>query len=469
MCANSTSSLHSAREIDKGIICLFTNKRLRKLVMLKCKIFIWEIENSHERKIQLCADDLDEKCLEKLNLEFERFSEFLRAIIQKVIEELNLLTKYTNYFHKKYLIYKNYKECVRTCLGITEDKGKENMHRFLQRQFLNNKNNKNLEYISRKLSTKNSKNIIDYKQYKLPKLQNKTNQIILNKKSTNRQQWSRLAFLGDRIFNFEVARILYSKYPEANSHGLTQLSQLFITRKAMSEIAQRINLKNEIIVNEPDNKNKNKKVNKNRKKKGNRKKKSNKKNSNNNKSNNKNINKNGCWGENLEAYLAAMFLEGKQNEIKEFVEWVNPLLQQWSRLAFLGDRIFNFEVARILYSKYPEANSHGLTQLSQLFITRKAMSEIAQRINLKNEIIVNEPDNKNKNKKVNKNRKKKGNRKKKSNKKNSNNNKSNNKNINKNGCWGENLEAYLAAMFLEGKQNEIKEFVEWVVYYPKKN
>ncbi|RHZ76071.1 hypothetical protein Glove_206g17 [Diversispora epigaea] len=44
---------------------------------------------------------------DEMNLD-EGLREIMRAIIQKAIEELNLLTKYMNYFHKKYLAYKNY-------------------------------------------------------------------------------------------------------------------------------------------------------------------------------------------------------------------------------------------------------------------------------------------------------------------------------------------------------------------------
>ncbi|RHZ89468.1 hypothetical protein Glove_13g243 [Diversispora epigaea] len=43
------------------------------------------------KQIQLCDDNFDELCLEKLSLEFERLREIMRAIIYKAIEEL---TKY---------------------------------------------------------------------------------------------------------------------------------------------------------------------------------------------------------------------------------------------------------------------------------------------------------------------------------------------------------------------------------------
>ncbi|RHZ57699.1 hypothetical protein Glove_384g17 [Diversispora epigaea] len=40
------------------------------------------------QRIQLCDDNLDEWCLEKLNLEFECLREITRVIIQKAIEEI---------------------------------------------------------------------------------------------------------------------------------------------------------------------------------------------------------------------------------------------------------------------------------------------------------------------------------------------------------------------------------------------
>ncbi|RHZ80095.1 hypothetical protein Glove_139g284 [Diversispora epigaea] len=92
-------------EIDKGKFCLSANKSnpkelfeaLRKNNLNNnrndVKNLYGELKIPAEERFKLCEDNLDED-----------LREFMRAIIQKAIEELNLLTKYMNYFHKNYML-----------------------------------------------------------------------------------------------------------------------------------------------------------------------------------------------------------------------------------------------------------------------------------------------------------------------------------------------------------------------------
>ncbi|RHZ85737.1 hypothetical protein Glove_60g128 [Diversispora epigaea] len=46
------------------------------------------IKTSVEERIQLCDDNLNESCVEKLNLEFERLREIMRAIIHRELKSV---------------------------------------------------------------------------------------------------------------------------------------------------------------------------------------------------------------------------------------------------------------------------------------------------------------------------------------------------------------------------------------------
>ncbi|RHZ81787.1 hypothetical protein Glove_117g41 [Diversispora epigaea] len=79
-------------EILKGKVKSFEKDyqvRKGKLDMLSkgVKYLYGELKTPVEERIQICDDNLDEEYLEKLNLEFERLREIMRAIIQKAIEE----------------------------------------------------------------------------------------------------------------------------------------------------------------------------------------------------------------------------------------------------------------------------------------------------------------------------------------------------------------------------------------------
>jgi len=73
-----------------------------------------------------------------------------------------------------------------------------------------------------------------------------THKSISNKSSTLKSN-ERLEFLGDAIFDAVIANYLYDKFPEEDEGYLTKLKSKVVSRKSLSSIAERIQLRKHII------------------------------------------------------------------------------------------------------------------------------------------------------------------------------------------------------------------------------
>lgn len=73
-----------------------------------------------------------------------------------------------------------------------------------------------------------------------------THKSISNKSNTLKSN-ERLEFLGDAIFDAVIANYLYSKFPEEDEGYLTKLKSKIVSRKSLSSIAEKIELRKHIV------------------------------------------------------------------------------------------------------------------------------------------------------------------------------------------------------------------------------
>ncbi|RHZ85756.1 hypothetical protein Glove_60g92 [Diversispora epigaea] len=101
---SSTNERMAYRILARNINLLLSHDKsiagenwIQEPIHISIKHLYEEFKTPVEERIQLCDDNLDESCLEKLNLEFERLREIMRTIIHKALKVLLSLSLFIIY------------------------------------------------------------------------------------------------------------------------------------------------------------------------------------------------------------------------------------------------------------------------------------------------------------------------------------------------------------------------------------